>query len=1404
MIVRYVPEYPVTQNLPATNVTSSSAWFNGYLISTGSSPCAVCVLWGETSGGATWNWANTNWLTPPTGGWTNNSPLSINIATGIDSNKTYYYTYAGTNQTTNAVAASPQSFITGEVTVQVTDDTAQFTMPTTNTAAFTIYRPEGCTNADLTVYYTLTGTATNGVHYEGTNSTTVPLFASFGAGATSTVVTLKPRYIGVGTAILTLTSVSNYPVSAVSNTGTVTFLPFAGITWTGASSTNWNTSGNWSGGVVPTDTDEVIINTPGGAYQPTIGLSGGAVTIKSLSIGLTTNSTLTFQNGSTNRLIVTADVYIGPTGTLTHAAVTTSGASVGDEDHRLYLVVSNNLTIAQGGSVNVDNKGYAGGKGPAKGTGNDLAGGHGGAGGGQSTLGTSTYGSITNPVTAGSAGASAGTGGGVAVLRVTGSLVNNGIITANGSHAGGSVNLTAGSVSGAGTIRANGGRADTYTGGGGGGRIAVQLTASDTIPDAILTNITAYSAYGYVSYGAAGTIYLKGTNQTYGSLIVDNGNLAVSGTYDLRAVTMIGANVTDTGVGDVTIRNAARLGVGTGITVPVYGSWSNAGRAYSGTNLWGQGTVVLAGTNAATVWGSNTWYNLNITNAGKTVSFETNRLQTVSGNLTLAGASGNRLKLQSPTAGTQWKLKAAVGSTHSVNFVDVTDSDASAGNTIQAFGSIGASQNNINWSFGGATNVWTGAAGTAWNNISNWSLGRLPTYVDTVIVSNVASVCTLDSARQIGELRVLAGGVLNLNSQSLSVLGNVNNAGTIGATGTVQLAGTAAQTVTAGGNTFGTVDIANTGTVSFLDGFTAARLSCTNGGTTLNFKDGSTYTVDILYLIGSSGSTQMLRSSSSPARWKLNVTGYPVVRYVDARDSDASGGRTVYAIDSTDSTGNDINWDFGAGKFWIGGTGAWTNSANWSPAGAPAAGSYVVIEGGSVTLNVTNLLTISSLTLGPALSSTLTVSNGNVTSKGLIVTNNVIIGPYGTLTHAAETAPGTTVGDENHRLYLVVSNNMTIAQGGSINVDYQGYDHGNGPAKGTPNNIGGGHGGAGGNQINQLCDTGTNTYGSIINPVNAGSGCGTKANAGRGGGVAVLKVTGAVTLNGVISANGQYGGGNPASAGAGGSINLTAGSIAGATGAMWANGGNCADYAAAGGGRIAVQLTASDAIPNSILTNITAYGGQVPNSPAVNGCAPAGTIYLKGTNQTYGTLIVRNSHQNALRTFTTIRTNVTDAVVGDVIVGYGGMLNIDPGYSLTAYGSWSNGSGYSVNGTNLWGQGTVALAGTTAATVWGSNTWYNLSITNAGKTVSFQTNVIQYVYGKPTFDNLVTLQSTSNSVWWYLTKGTPGSTQNVGKVYVQDSNATNGMTFAAAIGSRNLGHNVNWTFPPWGSMVLVR
>lgn len=72
------------------------------------------------------------------------------------------------------------------------------------------------------------------------------------------------------------------------------------------------------------------------------------------------------------------------------------------------------------------------------------------------------------------------------------------------------------------------------------------------------------------------------------------------------------------------------------------------------------------------------------------------------GTLEWTGTAGNLITLVSDNPGTQWSL--VNNGTVNVSFVDVTDSDASGGDIIDASDgtNIGRTQNNDNWDFGGA------------------------------------------------------------------------------------------------------------------------------------------------------------------------------------------------------------------------------------------------------------------------------------------------------------------------------------------------------------------------------------------------------------------------------------------------------------------------------------------------------------------------------------------------------------------------------------------------------------------------------------------------------------------------------------------------------------------------------
>ncbi len=164
-------------------------------------------------------------------------------------------------------------------------------------------------------------------------------------------------------------------------------------------------------------------------------------------------------------------------------------------------------------------------------------GGYGGAGLAGISSGYNTpYGSLQNPSSVGTRGGSGptgvagGYGGGELQLAVSGTLLLNGTLSANGQSAtvgsgagggsGGSIFVSSsGYFSGNGSITANAGTGDLPTGGGGaGGRIAILEYSSN----AFTGSASAFGAPGYVG-GGAGTIYISTNGSSFAQVIVDNG-----------------------------------------------------------------------------------------------------------------------------------------------------------------------------------------------------------------------------------------------------------------------------------------------------------------------------------------------------------------------------------------------------------------------------------------------------------------------------------------------------------------------------------------------------------------------------------------------------------------------------------------------------------------------------------------------------------------------------------------------------------------------------------------------------------------------------------------------------------------------------------------------------------------
>lgn len=250
-------EPPTIENRLATNVTTTSANFNGFLMSTGTHVVTMSVYWGDADGGAptSGNWQATN--TFAEGEWDQSSypTTNLNLST---SNKFYYYRFYATNLAGHAWAAASTYFLAGDIVVQAPDSAASEIGPDPGT--FTVHRASGATNEDTIVYYTTAGVATNDVDY-----TLSPAAGSITilAGATSAAVTLTPienAYAEPSEDALLVLTPGLYGIgSPSSNTITIADAGLSTNTtatdagpWTGVGPNDfWSTPANWASNSAP-------------------------------------------------------------------------------------------------------------------------------------------------------------------------------------------------------------------------------------------------------------------------------------------------------------------------------------------------------------------------------------------------------------------------------------------------------------------------------------------------------------------------------------------------------------------------------------------------------------------------------------------------------------------------------------------------------------------------------------------------------------------------------------------------------------------------------------------------------------------------------------------------------------------------------------------------------------------------------------------------------------------------------------------------------------------------------------------------------------------------------------------------------------------------------------------------
>ncbi|NLB55762.1 MAG: DUF2341 domain-containing protein, partial [Lentisphaerae bacterium] len=493
---------PVMQDLPyinngsgATNVTSTSAWLNGTLSSTGTSATAVSVYWGVSDGGKNpsgWTSSRT-WAAPQQrGDYTHE-------LTGLSAGTTYYYSLIAANDVGFSWAPISSVFITDSVWFEKLADASEIG-PVSGKVR--VHRPTALKTGALDVFYTVGGTATPGDDYEELSG-----YLIIPSGSASADITITPFFDhfleGTETVIITL---GDGPyVHGTPSSVTVSIEDFGTITrtWTGAGANALASNpDNWVGNEAPVEGDAILLNASSHANMTwDLNQQTGSWTQDGYE-GVVTINTVYPSAGSFTNLVIVGDCTI-TSGTWKHGTNTKTPA------YWMRVSVTGNLTVGPDAKIDVTNLGYPTKSGLGYITG-DCAASHGGHGWG--TGAGPCYGSVTEPILPGSGGRES-YGGGAIVFDVGGAIENNGEFRSDGGPSnwgggsGGSIWLTAGSLTGSGIISANGSKAaNDGNRAAGGGRISLVVTNIGADFSGYSGSNTTFSTGGG---GRGGTIYYE-------------------------------------------------------------------------------------------------------------------------------------------------------------------------------------------------------------------------------------------------------------------------------------------------------------------------------------------------------------------------------------------------------------------------------------------------------------------------------------------------------------------------------------------------------------------------------------------------------------------------------------------------------------------------------------------------------------------------------------------------------------------------------------------------------------------------------------------------------------------------------------------------------------------------------
>ena len=311
-----------------------------------------------------------------------------------------------------------------------------------------------------------------------------------------------------------------------------------------------------------------------------------------------------------------------------------------------------------------------------------------------------------------------------------------------------------------------------------------------------------------------------------------------------------------------------------------------------------------------------------------------------------------------------------------------------------------------------------------------------------------------------------------------------------------------------------------------------------------------------------------------------------------------------------------------------------SDAANWSPSGAPAATDEILFDGNFSNArciwDAAATHTVASWTQTDAFTGTVELQTTYESGAfaALAITEDCTISG-GTMTQTKNEDA------QVYRLSMTVGGDLTVASGAQVTATGKGYDTCHYPA-GSACGV---HGGS----ANDL----SLVYGDLKHPVDIGSAGSTSGF--KGGGAIHLVVTDDATIDGTLAAQPSTGSTQSDTRykghGAGGSIYITAASVAG-SGSITAAGYGFSDSwqrPGGAGGRIAVICTTAESL--SFPTSKMMCNGSIAGYGNTTG---AGTIFVKTASQQNGTLIVDNAFAGAnFEAFWPTKRGVTPIPAGE-------------------------------------------------------------------------------------------------------------------------------------------------------------